>query len=100
MFNVLQLVFLNLDEPYGGVTNIGSYERTSGLDDPSGDVMGGFGLVANFVGFFFGGFLFTIPSLPLYMTVIITPIYLLLLIAFWYLVIDFIKDTTILGSHL
>lgn len=52
----------------------------------------------SFFSFFFGGFLLKSMTLPLFMSIIITPIYIILLIAFWYLIIDFIKDIEILGS--
>jgi len=56
-----------------------------------------FDTILDIVGFFFGAFLIQVMSFPAYMIVIITPIYLILLAVFWYLVLDFIKDIEIFG---
>jgi len=105
IFNTIAFVFLELDEPYKKVTDESKYE--SGLDSadyPKGSITDIISIIATifkFISFFFGGFLvFTAPTLPFVMAAIITPIYLITIITFWYLVIDFIKDISILGSHL
>jgi hypothetical protein len=65
----------------------------------SGEV-NAWGVVLDIVGFFFGAFFIKIATLPVAMTVIIVPVYIILLLVFWYIVLDFIKDIEILGSSI
>ena len=58
------------------------------------------GLAFNMIGFFFGGFVFTLPTLPFWMATFTGIIYIIMLLGFWGLVIDFLKDITILGTHI
>ena len=99
-FNGLQAIFLHDSSDYEDLT--GSTE--TGVIDESptatSNPLDWLGIAFNFIGFFFGGFLLTLPTLSVWINVILLPIYLITLLAFWYLVIDFIKDITVLGSHL
>jgi len=96
-FNTCQAVLLNAEttevETESGDRSFESYGGTIevvGID--------ALGTVVSFVTFFFGGFLLAIAGFPLYMSVILTPIYLITLIGFWLLIFDYVKDIEILGS--
>lgn len=59
------------------------------------------GTVLNFMSFFVGGYLITTaPDVEAWINVFVIPIYIFTLIVFWYLVVDYLKDITIVGSHL
>ena len=101
IFNVMVMVFLDNDAPYDKVADTTKYEGDEYPDSSVTDIIGTINTVFKFVAFFFGGFLiFNVPGLPFYITVFVVPIYIFSLIAFWYMVVDYIKDITILGSHL
>jgi hypothetical protein len=103
-FNVIQAVMLNVEEPYnemlvqgqeysGGIDTITISENPSIL--PSIDI---FGFLFSFCTFFFGGFIVAIETFPLWMSLIMMPIYIFMLIGFWFIIIDYVKDISILGS--
>jgi len=103
-FNLLQAVMLNIDDPYNEMLEKGkTYSATDEPTEnpavlPSFDF---FGFIWSFLTFFTGGFIFTtLTELPLWMSPILIPIYIILLIGFWFLIIDYIKDINILGSSL
>lgn len=81
------------DLDIGDDTGYGSTDA----DDISLDPIG---LIADILLFFVGFKVLAFLELPDVMTAVILPIYILLIATFWYLVLDFIKDITILGSHL
>ena len=58
------------------------------------------GLIYDIAAFFIGIKALTFLELPAYMSAIVIPIYILLIATFWYLVLDFLKDITVLGSHI
>ena len=99
VFNILSTIYLNSSEGYEYLSDTGIYSKEE-LPDESIIPTDWIGLVFGFIGFFFGFFLINVPDLPIYMTVFITPVYILTLITFWYIVIDFIKDINILGTSL
>lgn len=105
-FNVCQAVLLNNPDPYNELMGTQDDIMTESPDEiPTGllgapDILGMIGLVFNFIGFFFGGFIFTLPTLPVWMALFTGVVYFILLLGFWGLVIDFIKDITIVGSHI
>lgn len=59
-----------------------------------------FGMIIDFILFFFGFAFFSIPNMSWYLTVFFIPIYSVMLIAFWYLMIDIIKDFIDSGSSI
>jgi len=101
--NTCQAIFLNVDSGYdsfmegGGIT-----EEGQPITDYSGVHFDIWGFTGSFLGFFFGGFLITLSNIGLdpILTIIITIIYIITTLAFWLMLIDFIKDIQILGSSI
>lgn len=88
LISLCQAVLMRDTEAYDAMTG----SETQGLNVT--------GSLIDIIGFFFGGFLLKILVLPEFMVLIITPIYLMLIGVFWYLVLDFLKDIEILGSSI
>lgn len=97
-FDAGQAFLLNDSSSYESLT--GSTGTQLPTDEPEESAGLNIGFVFDFIGFFFGGFLFKLPLLAGWMIVFLLPMYLIVMLSFWYLVIDFIKDITFLGSHL
>lgn len=74
-----------------------AYDVITGEETQSLNVVG---TAMDIIGFFFGGFILKVMALPFFMSLIIIPIYLIYLVVFWYLILDFIKDIEILGSSI
>lgn len=82
-------VLLNDSSDYEVITDTKA-ENTIGDSTPS--VWDAITVIGDFVGFFFGLFLFQMPSLAWYFNIILVPIYVIMLMGFWGLILDFIFD--------
>lgn len=99
---VVSSVLLNSDlshENVVGDLEIGD-DTGYGATDPSDISLDPIGLISDILLFFVGFKALAFLELPAIMAGIILPIYILIVATFWYLVLDFIKDITVLGSHI
>lgn len=76
--------------------NEGLYDNTIGETKN----IGAFDVMVNVLGFFIGVFIVDIIDFPPLFYFIMMPIYLIGLITFWYLVLDFLKDIEIFGTSI
>ncbi len=101
--NASQAVLLNINDGYNDIMDNNSLNINNPVSSSSDINIDVFGLLGSFFGYFFGGFLLTLstPGLfPGWMATILGVIYLITLFAFWLIIIDYIKDISILGTNL
>lgn len=76
----------------GGKYESQSSISTNSMPDKAPGILDGLFAVLGFVGFLFGGLVLSAPEFPVYLSVFIYPLYFIVLISFWYMIIDWIMD--------
>ena len=70
----------------------GDIQSQTSEGEKSVDMWGALGLIGDFVGFFFGLMFFQIGAMAWYFSIFLVPLYAIMLLGFWGLVISFILD--------